>query len=171
MSSNDDGRICVAQEDANWALRLEGDLRADKGAGLLQWIHGVMDQLNNDSRVVVDFAAVRLIDSTILGHLARLAVMMADASGERPIFVHASDDIRHLLVNMGFEHIAVLEQSDDSQLPHSFRAVDDVEETRDQGLQRVLAAHELLASLSENNREAFKDVIDHLRNSRSMADS
>ena len=163
---NVDGQISIAQVDSAWVIRLEGDLRADRGAGLLQAVHEITAEIEPQSQVVVDFDGVRLMDSTILGHLAKLAVLMRDSINKKPVFVNPSNDIRHVLSNMGFEMIADLESVDSSFLipsSTSLNAIVDLPETNQQGLQRVLAAHQLLASLNEDNRVKFKDVIEHLK--------
>lgn len=154
------GKILLAEQDGVYMLKFIGDVRLT--------LCGAMDNLlatltrADDFRVaVVDLTKTRIIDSTSLGLLARLALRVQEIHGQRLSILSTRDDINRLLTSMGFQQIAELIQS----LPHlsaDEREVENRPLEEDELRRRIIEAHRTMISIDGRNKEKFRDLLAEL---------
>lgn len=123
---------------------------------LLDCANTLLEQCN---KLTVDLGACEYLDSTCLGTLHEIVSSQPDA-----VYLQAvSDEVRKLFDELSMtkvlEHISPRAAS----LPQDLAAVDCGSFTPDQQGARILSSHETLGSLSEDNREQFRAVVDSLR--------
>jgi hypothetical protein len=111
--------------------------------------------------VVVDLTEAEGLDSTTLGLLAKMALFVRRQWHIRPLVVTDNANILRLLSSMGFEQIFDIRQS------CTVDAVADCElaaESLDEktAREKVLQAHQVLMTLNQHNREAFRELVDSL---------
>lgn len=156
-------QISYAETDDATFLAMEGRVTWLCGQALLDTASSVIDA---DRRLIIDLERCESLDSTLLGTLHEL-VERAAARGvalavQNPsaALVEAFRELSMVSVlgRISDEPVPVPGERQRVQLPqHSIRVHEE----------RLLKAHEVLAELSEDNREEFGPVIEALRDSRS----
>ncbi len=158
------GKIEVANKDGIYVIKLSGDVRLN----LCSALENYLDQMFLDDQfktVLVDLSDAEGVDSTTLGQLAKISIVSQDKFGLVPTIISPREDITRILLSMGFDkvfyiigempaHISDLDELSCEQL--------DEEQMRD----KVIAAHEILISLNEDNKHAFQELVDCLQNKK-----
>ena len=154
-----DSLISYAETEETTFLCLEGRVTWIHAEGLVQAARGIIDE---GRALVIDLGACTLLDSTLLGSLHELTGHAA-AAGARLSIQQASDDLVAAFKELSL--VSVLERLAEAPqpVPAARKAllipVADLKRQR----QRLLKAHQLLAELSDRNREAFAGLIDTLQ--------
>lgn len=155
------GKIEVANNAGTYVIKLSGDVRLNLCSALEQYL----DEMFLDSAfktVLIDLSEAEGVDSTTLGQLAKISIISKDKFGLIPSIISPNDDITRILLSMGFDKVFYLlgempEQiSDLNEL--TCEQVDE-EQMRD----KVIAAHEILMSLNDVNKNAFQELVDCLQ--------
>jgi anti-anti-sigma regulatory factor len=155
------GKIEVANNAGTYVIKLSGDVRLNLCSALEQYL----DEMFLDSAfktVLIDLSEAEGVDSTTLGQLAKISIISKDKFGLIPSIISPNDDITRILLSMGFDRVFYLlgempEQiSDLNEL--TCEQVDE-EQMRD----KVIAAHEILMSLNDVNKNAFQELVDCLQ--------
>ena len=123
------------------------------------FLEGARALLERFPHLVIDLETCEYLDSTCLGTLHEIVV----SNPGKVSLQRMQDGIRELFEELCMNAVLDLASSDGEALPAIMlplhqRAVDPSQ----QG-ERMLSAHEALASLSPENREKFKGVVDSLR--------
>ncbi len=155
-----DGRFLVAEHNGSYVLKLVGDVRLNLCSTIDQFVERMFVDVSCQS-VVVDLTETEGLDSTTLGLLAKMALFVRKRLHLRPLIVTGDEGIIRLLKSMGLEQIF------DIQRTPMANAVADCElqaQTMDEQTARakVLQAHQVLMTLNQQNREAFRDLVDNL---------
>ena len=152
------GRILVGSHDGVHVIRFSGDVRLTVSGSFDHYIQKMLDDPNYRS-VLVDLSDAVAIDSTSLGVLAKLSIMVQEAKGTMPTMVCTSRDILRILNNMGFDDVFAIVDADfeSSQNLAELPAGTDLDE--DELRQRVIDAHKVLMGLNERNEATFKDLV------------
>ncbi len=155
-----EGRFLFAQHDNAYVLKLVGDVRLTLCSTIDQFVEGMFRGVSCQS-VVVDLTETEGLDSTTLGLLAKMALFVRKEWQIRPVIMTESADILRLLGSMGFEQIFDIQRS------CKVDAVADCElpaESMDEKTARakVLQAHQVLMTLNQHNRMAFRELVDSL---------
>jgi serine phosphatase RsbU (regulator of sigma subunit)/anti-anti-sigma regulatory factor len=124
-------------------------------------------ELAEGRTVVVDLDGCDYMDSTFLGTLHELAT----ASGTRGVLVlqRMSSDLRRLCEELCLQRVLQLVAVEARPLPADFSPLHPLPLSSDRGRERMLAAHEVLATLHEDNQARFSGVIEELRRTRPAA--
>lgn len=155
------GKIEVANNAGTYVIKLSGDVRLNLCSALEQYL----DEMFLDGAfktVLIDLSEAEGVDSTTLGQLAKISIISKDKFGLIPSIISPNDDITRILLSMGFDRVFYLlgempEQiSDLNEL--TCEQVDE-EQMRD----KVIAAHEILMSLNDVNKNAFQELVDCLQ--------
>ena len=117
-------------------------------------------ELRRGRSVVVDLDGCQYMDSTFLGTLHELAAM-AGAKGTL-ILQRMSPAVARLCDDLGLAGVLSLVAPAARPLPASFSPLAPPPASTRRARERVLAAHELLATLSDDNRRRFSGVIEEL---------
>jgi anti-anti-sigma factor len=150
----------VAQHDGVYLLKFVGDVRVTLCAAVDGFIDAMMDDPNFKS-ILVDLSRTDGIDSTSLGILAKLSIRSRERLGCVPTLISTRPDITRLLRTMGFDDVfQIVERPIESK--EQFGELPACECTEEDMRERVLEAHRILMSLNEDNREAFRDLVEAL---------
>ncbi len=115
--------------------------------------------LEQCTRLTVDLGSCEYMDSTCLGTLHEIVTSNADAVDLQGVSAEVRKLFEELSMACVLDHIS----SDTTPLPTDMAAIDTMNLSQEQQGARILSAHETLASLSAENREEFKAVVDSLR--------
>jgi phosphoserine phosphatase RsbU/P len=159
-SEREGAQISFADTADETFLALEGRVTWLCGQALLEAAFSVID---SDRRLIIDLQHCEYLDSTLLGTLHELV----ERAGERGVTL-TIQNVPPALVE-AFRELsmhAVLERivADPLPLPEDRRRVHLPQHSTSVHQERLLKAHEVLAELSDENREEFGPVIDALRN-------
>lgn len=154
-----DGRVLVAEQDGCCVLKLVGDVRLTACPAIDQFVVQMLT-CGNVTQVVVDLTETQGMDSTTLGMLAKLALCVARERGLRPMIVTDDDSILKLIESMGFEQIYDIHRHLSCPVADSEVVASGLDENAAKA--QVLQAHQVLMSLNQHNREAFKDLVEFL---------
>ncbi|MDQ2696789.1 MAG: STAS domain-containing protein [Pseudomonadota bacterium] len=159
----DESTVLYAKQGKTCVLKFTGDIRYTLSPCLDHFIDRLFARPAFDD-VLIDLTETTVIDSTILGLLAKIANLLRERNGRRPTLVTAGEDIHQLLDSVGFDAVFTLLTRRPSGLGMA-SAVDTSEPFQEEELARtVLEAHQILSDLNERNRAAFQSVVDALKN-------
>ncbi|WP_257287768.1 MULTISPECIES: STAS domain-containing protein [unclassified Endozoicomonas] len=154
------GKILFAKNDGTYVLKLVGEVRLTLCSSLEQMINEP-----DFTSVIIDLTDTDTIDSTSLGLLAKLSIQTKKNLGLVPVIISTKDDITRILLSMGFDRVFVivkeLEGYEKLNLNMHDIACDGNLEQPTQ-VRQVLDAHKVLMGLSEENREAFSELVKQL---------
>lgn len=156
-----EGRIKAAFKAGVFVLKLCGDVRLTLCATLDHQAQQLADTPGLET-LIIDLRDATNVDSTALGFLAKVAMVVQGRLAERPTIVADNPDIRRMLDVMGFAcYFTLLEApiTDSCELCDLPEIPSGMEETR----RRVLEAHCILMRMNEHNREEFQPLVDMLR--------
>jgi len=177
-----EARVGASRLDAPAACRIDGaiaprarlfaDTTADGAflcvSGSCGWreaedLHVFCERATREQRpLVLDFAACSNLDSTFLGTVHEVVRAMREVGGDARL-QHVRPALRALFEELAMERVLERIHEESVPLPPGLkplsRAPFDTTRTRE----RLLRAHEALASLSTDNRAQFHAVIDGLR--------
>jgi anti-anti-sigma factor len=154
-----EGRVTYAQEDGWHVLRYFGRVDYTLAPTLDRFVQRMFED-GGVRPFVFDLRQARMMDSTNLGLLARIAERVRLGDGGRSVIVSSHQDINDVIRSMGFEQIFDIR----SELPFIPRS--DCEElvtgeapSHGELLRTILDAHRTLASLNDYDRKRFQDVV------------
>lgn len=158
------GRVLMANHQGKYVIKLTGDVRMSLCTTIDTCLNNMIDDPGFHS-VVVDVNEAEGIDSTSLGLLAKISRRSQPLMGRIPLLVSSEPDITRVIESMGFRdrvYTIVKQQDliDASNVVEAEQAPIDEQHARE----RVLEAHKILMSLNENNRQAFKDLVECIEN-------
>jgi phosphoserine phosphatase RsbU/P len=171
-----DETVELSTRPAASTVRAAGIVRGEAGervflalTGRLTWTCGqalhdaALAVIDAGRTLVIDLAECDYLDSTLLGTLHEVA----EAAGSKGVELRLQNVPEPL--RQSFEELslrAVLERMSDRALPLPGRreSVELPDQSEDAHRRRLLRAHQVLAELSDENREAFSGVIDALEN-------
>jgi anti-anti-sigma factor len=154
-----EGRVLYADQDHVHVLRYVGDIRHPLAPSVGRFVDTLLERFDGDE-LIVDLSEVDTIDSTNLGEIARIAVLLAERNGKRPAIVSTRFEINQVLYSMALDEVFDLRtepgaKSDGEPIPT-------VAVTKELSLRVILAAHRRLMQMSEENRKKFAQVVELL---------
>ena len=165
----DIGSIQVAEHQGVYVIKMEGDVRLTLCLSFDQFIQAMLDS-DGFCSVIFDLSKATAIDSTTLGLMAKISILSKNLSSDLPMVITASQNIRRLLVSMGFEDIvSIVEQASIPELIPQDIVVAQLDE--DLVRQKVLEAHRYLITLSEHNASAFRELVDTLESDNNTSNT
>jgi anti-anti-sigma factor len=162
-TSEQTGRVLYAVHEGVHVLRFVGEVRHPLGPALEFFFDRLLKEDPNE--LIITLGETRIIDSTCLGLLARLAFRLRAQGLAKAMIVSPRPDITEVLRSMSFDRLFDIvgetplgprEEAEDRVL------ATDVGRDDDALLRTMLAAHRTLMALSERNRLQFKDVVEML---------
>lgn len=158
------GRVLMANRQGNYVIKLTGDVRMT----LCTTIDSCLNTMVLDPRfstVTVDVSEAEGIDSTSLGLLAKISRMATPLMGEIPLLISGNRDITRIVESMGFkDRVYTMVSEADMNAASNLVEADITPVNEDVARERVLEAHKILMSLNENNRKAFKELVECIEN-------
>ncbi len=111
------------------------------------------------TQATIDLDRCDYLDSTFLGTLYELVTTYRDTIRLQRV----PDRVRSLFDELSMEAVIERIDSHDEPLPADMEPLTDADEPPDRQARRLLKAHEILATLSDENRTQFQDVVTSLR--------
>lgn len=151
------GRILYAVHNGTYVIKFVGDVRVPLCASL----EGFLDRMFCDPdlcAVLIDLTETEAIDSTALGLIAKIAVVLRQRLDKRPVILSTNPDVNRILGSMGFDRVfLILEKA-----PAPEGALDELpfsEPSQQELTRHVIEAHRVLMSLNEKNKATFRDLV------------
>jgi anti-anti-sigma regulatory factor len=141
-------------------LKLEGDVRLTMCTALDQYFQSMFAEPGFMS-VWVDVTEADGLDSTTLGMLAQLAIQTKERFDFRPAIFSTNPSIDRLLDTMGFDQLFE-RRSECCNTDSAIQEIPAVPCEAGEVKRQVLEAHRALMSMSDNNADAFKDLVSTL---------
>lgn len=154
------GKILVAEQDGVKVLKFVGDVRVSLSPTLSEFVRD-LGKCRNLHSIIIDMTETESIDSTALGLLAKISLKSQEALHCLPTIVSCKDDITRILFSMGFDNVFVIVNEASGvigplgELPTQLVSEDQLRE-------QVLEAHRILMSLSQENEDKFRDLVEAL---------
>ena len=155
-----DCRISAASNEGAHVLKLEGDVRLTMCTALDHYFQSMFAEPGFVS-VWVDVTEADGLDSTTLGMLAQLAIQTKERFAFRPAIFSTNPSIDRLLDTMGFNQLFE-RRSECCNTDSAIQEIPAVPCEAGEGKRQVLEAHRTLMSMSDDNADAFKDLVSTL---------
>ena len=156
------GKVQFAESQGTWLVKLFGEVRLT----LCQALETFLEKVTSDSKfrsIIIDVSEASTIDSTSLGLLAKLSIKTQKLFGLMPVLISTRRDITRLLLSMGFDKVFIIVEHMDKSVAFSMHDLPcDISADEQATHQRVLDAHRTLMSLNDDNRKAFRDLVEQL---------
>ena len=155
-----DCRISAASNEGAHVLKLEGDVRLTMCTALDHYFQSMFAEPGFVS-VWVDVTEADGLDSTTLGMLAQLAIQTKERFDFRPARFSTNPSIDRLLDTMGFDQLFE-RRSECCNTDSAIQEIPAVPCEAGEVKRQVLEAHRTLMSMSDDNADAFKDLVSTL---------
>jgi anti-anti-sigma regulatory factor len=155
------GKIEVANDCGTYVIKLSGDVRLN----LCSTLEDYLDEMFLDSdfkTVLIDLSDAEGVDSTTLGQMAKISIVSQDKFGLMPSVITPNEDITRILLSMGFDRVFYLI----NEMPERISDLNELtcEQVDEEEMRRkVIAAHEILMGLNDENKNAFQELVDCLQ--------
>lgn len=155
-----DEHIYSEHHNGIYFLRLVGEIRFRLSGAMEVFMHLVKTDKQLKA-IHIDGTLARLIDSTALGMIAQIALFSQKRLKKKPNFYGGHKDVVEIMKRLAFKDIMTFQSEEViPQLPEGSQQEILVKNEPEKATsQRVLTAHKVLADLSRENRERFKEVI------------
>ena len=159
------GKVQVAFCKGVHVIRLIGDVRLNLCSALEQYINEVLGK-PGFSNVLIDLSQADGVDSTTLGQLAKISILCREKHNITPTIFSPNSGITRILMSMGFDQVFhILEEPFVDEADFCEWVAGAL--TEDQARDQVIAAHRVLMSLNDKNKDAFRELVDTLESDRS----
>lgn len=155
-------QIHYAETESVTFLILEGRVTWMCGQALLDAALSVMDA---GRALVIDLGACEYLDSTVLGTLHELAELATLRRADVRL-QNVAEKLREGFRELSMQAVLDRISTDAVPLPDARHPLRLPEHTRGAHRERLLKAHQVLAELSEENRQEFGGIVDSLRDSK-----
>ncbi|PKN77322.1 MAG: hypothetical protein CVU52_00990 [Deltaproteobacteria bacterium HGW-Deltaproteobacteria-10] len=155
------GTVCFARTGNVVILKLIGNIRYQMGPSLDDYLDHLFARGDFED-ILIDLTETRMIDSTCLGLLARIANNIHDRFGRKATIFSLHDDIDRILEGVGFSAVFNIIHGD-LPLDCKMEKIADCDETREELAKTLYNSHRILCDLNEKNRAAFQNILDALR--------
>ena len=118
-----------------------------------------MAMLKRYKSLTIDLGACEYLDSTFLGTVHEVVMSAPHAVRLQRV----NPEVRALFEELDMQGVLNHTSITLVPLPQTMTSLKRTDVDAEQQGQRMLRAHEILASLSDENREQFRDVVDSLR--------
>lgn len=155
------GKIEVAANDGVYVIKLSGDVRLNMCSALEQYLDRMFED-EEFKNVLIDLSQAEGVDSTTLGQLAKISIVGQEKFGLIPSIITPRADITRILLSMGFDRVFDLlmdETLSVGEMSELTCPQEDEQVVKD----KVIAAHKILMSLNEENKNTFQELVDCLQ--------
>jgi anti-anti-sigma regulatory factor len=109
--------------------------------------------------IVLEFSDCLSIDSTALGLIAKAAITVRKTPGRKLVLANLRNGPRNAVIQLGLKHLTHIEELPERRLNGSVAHVSHVTEVARVDRKTIREAHEVLATISPENRSLFADVV------------
>jgi len=160
------GKILVADHKGVYVIKMVGDVRLTLCISFDGYIQELFEK-NNFCTIVFDLSEAVCLDSTTLGFIAKTAIKSESIKHILPVIICENDDLIKLLHTMGIDSVCQIidEPANNYCDTKNFSDLATCDDQERLIKEKVLESHCVLMSLSESNRETFKDLVKTLEES------
>ena len=159
------GQILVGEHEANYLIKMVGDVRVTLCTSLNQYISTIFKRDSVDS-VLIDLREAEGLDSTTLGLLAKLALHSKRKYGIVPLLFCTNEGILKTLNVMALaELFDIVSSANADEIPLSELPCNPDEE---RARLDVLEAHKLLIEINPGCEAEFLDLLSYLEDKASI---
>lgn len=155
------GKIEVAANSGVYVIKLSGDVRLNMCSALEQYLDRMFDD-KAFKNVLIDLSQAEGVDSTTLGQLAKISIIGQEKFNLIPSIITPRADITRILLSMGFDRVFDL-LMDEAGAVGDMNELTCPQENEDLVKDKVIAAHQILMSLNEDNKNTFQELVDCLQ--------
>jgi anti-anti-sigma factor len=159
-SSEQADRVLYAVHEGVHVLRFVGEIRHPLGPALEGFLERLLKE--KPKTLIIDLGETRIVDSTCLGLLARMALKLRAQGLAKATVVSPIPDITEVLRSMSFDRLFDIVGEMPFGPVEARELATAVGRDGDALLATILGAHRTLMALSEHNRLQFKDVVEAL---------
>jgi anti-anti-sigma factor len=152
-----EGRVLYADHDHVHVLRYVGDIRHPVAPSVNRFVDALLQHFEGEN-LVVDLSETDAIDSTNLGEIARIAVLLAERCSKRASIVSPRSEISQVLYSMAFDE--VFDISTERPPGAGGAPIPCIPSSKRESSQVILDAHRRLVQMSEANRQQFSEVVE-----------
>ena len=154
------GKIEVANQDGVYIIKLSGDVRLNLCSALENYLEAMFldDQFKT---IFIDLSNAVGVDSTTLGQLAKISIVSQAKFGLLPTIISPREDIMRVLLSMGFDSVFYIIGEEPTNIT-GLQELTCAQINEEQMRKQVIAAHEILISLNEKNKNTFQELVDCL---------
>lgn len=152
-----EGQVLAAHKSGAYVLRLVGDVRLTLCASIEDYVESMLNDPDFNS-VWVDLCDAEGIDSTTLGQLAKLAILVNQRFGFRPAVFCCDPGLNRLLMSMGLDRLFEMHEKTCCATGCN-QSIPMVPGTEDDVRAKVIEAHRVLMDVSPENRARFSELI------------
>lgn len=155
------GSVYYARHENTYVIKLIGEVRYQLGCAFDDFLKRLFAK--DDFRdIVIDLTETRMIDSTCLGLLAKIANYARAHFGGKVTMFSTDDDINQILHGVGFNTVFNIcnvkpGAADNAQQIHTCAP------NQDHLARTLYDAHLILSELNDKNREMFRNVVEMLK--------
>lgn len=157
----ENGAVYYARHEDAYVIKLTGEVRYQLGCSFDEFLKRLFAKADF-SDIVIDLTEARMIDSTCLGLLAKIANYIRRRFDRKVSIFSSHEDINKILESVGFDTVFNICNANGGGMGDADRMT--VCETDRSHLAATLyEAHLILSELNEKNREMFKNVVEELQ--------
>lgn len=155
------GAVYYAKHRDTYVIKLTGEVRYLLGCSFDDFLTRLFAR--EDFRdILIDLTETRMIDSTCLGLLAKIAIYKRRRSSEKVTIFSTDEDINKILDGVGF--YSIFNICNANPTPAGDADQINVCAADQSHLAKTLYdAHLILSELNDKNREMFRNVVDELK--------
>jgi len=160
---NEAGKVLYSFKEGNFVIKLQGALRFDQGAALEQCI-AVLESSSNVLDVVFDMTDLKLIDSTMLGLIGQIAILVKNKIAKQAEIYCDCEDVLWVLRTIGIDKFFTINHGEftGNELD-SFEEIKVSASSKTQTVKRIIDAHNSISSLTGSKDEDLRNLQDLLR--------
>ena len=154
------GKVQYTEQDDIFVLKLTGEVRLTLCTALDTAVSKLFTN-RHFKGVVLDLSEAVSLDSTTLGLLAKLAILAKQSINVLPTLETNNNDIIRLLDSMGITSSFTIVEAGNGE----WQGLKDLSSTvcSEQFVKEtILEAHKILMNVNNENKEAFKDLVNTL---------
>ena len=152
--------IEVGELDNVSYIRVKGAGNFKNSSSFKEFIHVMIDRSCTD--FVIDLESCTSMDSTFMGVIAGIGVLLKDSCGKTLTLVKVNDHNENLLSTLGIDKFVSIEQKNNAQNV-KLHSLDAKSVSKKKLAKNMLDAHGALMAISDENRIKFQDVFDFLQ--------
>ena len=157
----ENGAIYYAKHQDIYVIKLTGDVRYQLGCSFDDFLKRLFTR-EDFIDIVIDLTEARMIDSTCLGLLAKIAKYVLHRFGRKVTIFSTNEDINQILNGIGFYAVFNICNAYPATTGNDDQVIECASD-RSHLAKTLYDAHLILSELNDKNREMFRNVLEELQ--------
>ncbi|MFC1668579.1 STAS domain-containing protein [Chlamydiota bacterium] len=158
--NNDTNYIEVGELNNTVYVKVVGTGNFKNSNPFKEFIHLMIQR--NVSSFIVDLGLCSSLDSTFMGVIAGLSILLKEKCEKMLTLVNINSHILNLLTTLGIDHFITIDPIK-QQGPNNLQSISDKKVSKKKLAKNMIDAHTALMSISEENRIKFQNVFEFLQ--------